>query len=116
MSKILCDRRHDSDAVAGGIDNHVAAACGGKSIFVDIGSTRWDLDFRERVQEANGETDILLAVSGPEWTGTRRRQGNGGREGRKARRKLTPPTLIPRFPRRFGSCSRPPAASEGEHG
>lgn len=76
MPKIVVSyRRQDSEAITGRIRDRLANHYGDQSVFMDIDSIPFGADFRERVSEALQETDILIAVIGPKWTGVQK----GGR-------------------------------------
>jgi TIR domain len=70
MTKIILSyRRADSDAIAGRIRDKLASHYGDDSVFMDIDSIPFGLDFREHVKTALLENDILIAVIGPKWIG-----------------------------------------------
>lgn len=76
MPKIIISyRRSDSDAIAGRIRDRLAAHYGERSIFMDIDNIPFGADFREHIQNAIVQNDLLLAVVGPQWVG----QSEGGR-------------------------------------
>ena len=62
-------RRADSDAIAGRIRDRIAAHFGDESVFMDIDSIPFGFDFREHIQEALAQNDILVAIIGPKWLG-----------------------------------------------
>jgi hypothetical protein len=66
---ILSYRRADSDAIAGRIRDKLTSHYGDASVFMDIDSIPFGLDFREHVQEALLQHDIVLAIIGPKWVG-----------------------------------------------
>src|SRR5437868_6321074 len=66
---IISYRRADSDAIAGRIKDRLLSHFGDGSIFMDIDSIPFGLDFRDQIQEALAENDILVAIIGPKWTG-----------------------------------------------
>src|ERR1043166_7102331 len=66
---ILSYRRSDSDAIAGRIRDKLVSRYGDASVFMDIDSIPFGLDFREHVQAALRENDVLLAIIGPKWRG-----------------------------------------------
>jgi hypothetical protein len=66
---ILSYRRSDSDAIAGRIRDKLVSHYGDDSVFMDIDSIPFGLDFREHVKTALLENDILIAVIGPSWIG-----------------------------------------------
>ena len=76
MPKIIISyRRSDSDAIAGRIRDRLATHYGERSIFMDIDNIPFGADFREHIQNAIIQNDLLLAVVGPQWAG----QSEGGR-------------------------------------
>jgi TIR domain len=76
MPKIVISyRRQDSEAITGRIRDRLANQYGNESIFMDIDSIPLGADFREHIAQALRETDVLIAVIGPKWTGVQR----GGR-------------------------------------
>ena len=76
MPKIVISyRRQDSEAITGRIRDRLANQYGEQSVFMDIDSIPFGADFRERIGEALRQTDILIAVIGPRWTGVQK----GGR-------------------------------------
>jgi hypothetical protein len=75
MAQIIVSyRRADSDAIAGRIRDRLANHFGENSIFMDIDSIPFGIDFRDHIQEALRQNDILIAVIGPKWLGL----GKGG--------------------------------------
>jgi TIR domain len=76
MPKIIISyRRQDSEAITGRIRDRLANQYGNESVFMDIDSIPFGADFREHIGEALRETDVLIAVIGPKWTGVQK----GGR-------------------------------------
>jgi len=70
MSKIfLCYRRHDSIGVAGRIYDRLRAHFGSDAVFMDIDSIPFGDDFREHIDAAVGQCDVVLAVIGTKWAG-----------------------------------------------
>jgi hypothetical protein len=66
---IISYRRADSDAISGRIRDRLANHFGDDSIFMDIDSIPFGVDFREHIQEALAQNDILIAIIGPKWLG-----------------------------------------------
>jgi hypothetical protein len=66
---LISYRRNDSDAITGRIRDRVAGHYGDHSVFMDIDSIPFGLDFRKQVQEALQQNDVVLAIIGPQWTG-----------------------------------------------
>ena len=67
-------RRADSDAMAGRIRDRLAHHFGERSVFMDIDSVPFGIDFREHIQETLSHNDILVSIIGPRWIGS----GKGG--------------------------------------
>jgi hypothetical protein len=69
MPKIAISyRRTDTDAT-GRIYDRLVQRYGRETIFRDIDRIRFGVDFRKAVNEALNDTDILLAIVGPNWRG-----------------------------------------------
>jgi hypothetical protein len=66
-SIILSYRRSDSDVIAGRIRDRLAGHYGDESVFMDIDSIPFGLDFREHIKNALAQNDILIAIIGPSW-------------------------------------------------
>jgi peptidoglycan hydrolase-like protein with peptidoglycan-binding domain len=64
-------RRDDSGVITGRIFDRLATHFGRDSIFRDIDSIPPGADFREHINHVLDESDILLAIVGPKWLGTR---------------------------------------------
>jgi uncharacterized protein (TIGR02594 family) len=62
-------RRADSEAITGRIFDRLAAHYGKDAVFRDIDNIPAGEDFRDRIKEALQNSDILLAIVGPKWTG-----------------------------------------------
>jgi hypothetical protein len=70
MAKVFISyRREDSAGVAGRIFDRLRAHFGDDSIFMDIDSIPFGEDFREHIDAAVGQCDVVLAVIGPRWSG-----------------------------------------------
>ncbi|MGH6736942.1 MAG: DUF805 domain-containing protein [Methyloceanibacter sp.] len=65
---ILSYRREDTSWIAGRIHDRLKSHYGNDSVFMDIDSIPFGLDFREHIQESLENCDILLAIIGPDWT------------------------------------------------
>ena len=73
MAKIAISyRRTDSD-VTGRIFDRIVQRYGKDSVFRDIDNIPFGIDFRKVVQDALRGTDVLIAIVGPNWRGTRKR-------------------------------------------
>jgi hypothetical protein len=66
---LISYRRADSDAIAGRIRDRVAGYFGDDCVFMDIDSIPFGMDFRQQVQNALLQNDIVLAIIGPKWMG-----------------------------------------------
>src|ERR1044072_2786319 len=70
MPKIVISyRRSDSAATAGRIRDRLAAQYGDQSIFMDIENIPFGADFRTHIRDTLLQSDVLLAIVGPEWVG-----------------------------------------------
>ncbi len=68
MTKIVISyRRQDSDAITGRIRDRLVTEYGVDSIFMDIDSIPFGIDFREHIAGVMKNSDILIAVIGPNW-------------------------------------------------
>jgi len=67
---ILSYRRSDSDAIAGRIRDRLVRDYGEHSVFMDIDNIPFGTDFRQHIQNAILQNDVLLAVVGPNWIGS----------------------------------------------
>jgi len=73
MAKLsISYRRADSEAITGRIFDRLSAHYGKDAVFRDIDNIPAGEDFRERIKEALQNSDILLAIVGPKWTGPAR--------------------------------------------
>src|SRR6266851_2451181 len=73
MPKIVISyRRLDSEAIAGRIRDRLAGHYGAESIFMDIDNIPFGTDFREHIRQVLTQTDIVIAIIGPRWTGAGR--------------------------------------------
>jgi TIR domain len=69
---VLSYRRADSDAIAGRIRDRLAGHFGDSAVYMDVDSIPLGIDFRDHIQQALAECDLLLAIIGPRWVGHRR--------------------------------------------
>ncbi|MFI5460112.1 MAG: toll/interleukin-1 receptor domain-containing protein [Isosphaerales bacterium] len=70
MSKIfLSYRRQDSAALAGRIYDRLCTHFGSDAVFMDIYSISFGVDFREQIDAAVGQCDLVLAVIGTNGPG-----------------------------------------------
>ncbi len=68
MPKIFVSyRREDSLAGTGRIDDRLVAHFGRDSVFRDVDTIDFGVDFRQRLSDAVGVCDVLLAVIGEHW-------------------------------------------------
>jgi len=75
MAKIVISyRRADSEAVTGRIRDRLVSHYGQDSVFMDIDSIPFGIDFRDYIKDALDRTDVLIAVMGDQWIG---RQSSG---------------------------------------
>jgi TIR domain len=65
-------RRSDSAAITGRIRDRLADYYGADAIFIDIDSIPLGIDFRQQIQEAITKNDLVLAVIGPKWIGSKK--------------------------------------------
>src|SRR5689334_21318044 len=73
MPKILVSyRRSDSEQITGRIFDRLSQHYGKPSIFRDIDSIPPGIDFRDYINDALKETDVLLVIVGPKWLGSKR--------------------------------------------
>jgi TIR domain len=68
---VISYRRDDSDAIAGRIRDRLTQRFGETAIFMDIDSIPFGMDFRSQIASALSETDILVAVVGNNWLGSK---------------------------------------------
>lgn len=68
-------RRADSEHIAGRIDDRLAGYFGRDSVFIDIDTIPFGVDFRTHLQEAVAQCDLLLAIIGEHWTDIRHADG-----------------------------------------
>ncbi len=76
MPKIFISyRRDDSEDVTGRIHDRLKAHFGHEEVFIDIDTIPFGVDFRQHLQKAVGQCDILLAVIGDRWLDIRHQEG-----------------------------------------
>jgi hypothetical protein len=68
-SIIMSYRRTDSEAISGRIRDRLAARYGADSVFMDIDSIPFGVDFRQHINRVVKDSDLIIAVVGPEWAG-----------------------------------------------
>jgi hypothetical protein len=69
---VISYRRADTDAIAGRIRDKLANYFGESSIFMDIDSIAFGVDFRREILKALSNTDLLVVVIGHKWAGAGR--------------------------------------------
>jgi hypothetical protein len=62
-------RRTDTEVVTGRIRDNMAMRFGESSIFMDIDSIPFGLDFRDQIRAALDKSDVVLAIIGRGWSG-----------------------------------------------
>jgi TIR domain len=68
MSRILLSyRRADTAAILGRIFDRLVAEFGKQSVFMDIDNVPIAKDFREYVNSQIAQSNIVVAVMGPQW-------------------------------------------------
>ncbi|WP_134495881.1 toll/interleukin-1 receptor domain-containing protein [Microvirga pakistanensis] len=73
MPKIVISyRRSDSKATAGRIRDSLAREYGEDCVYMDVESIPSGDDYRTHIQRAITDADLLVAVIGPRWRGSRR--------------------------------------------
>lgn len=70
-------RREDSSYIAGRLHDRLAAALGPERIFRDVDAMKPGVDFTERIGDAVGSCEALLAIIGNDWLSAR--SAHGGR-------------------------------------
>jgi hypothetical protein len=70
MPKIAISyRRSDSSAISGRIFDRLVGHFGTDAVFMDIDNIPLGIDFRTHIHETLQQTDVLVAVIGPNWLG-----------------------------------------------
>ena len=78
MSKLVISYRRSSyDAIVGRIRDKLVAHYGDDAVYMDVDNIPYGIDFRQHINAALNEGDVVIAVIGPKWLGPIR--------GRKAR-------------------------------
>src|SRR5271163_2713968 len=65
-------RRDDSGAITGRIFDRLVGYYGRESVFRDIDNIPLGVDFRQQINSILDQSDIVLAIVGPQWIGPRR--------------------------------------------
>jgi hypothetical protein len=63
-------RREDSGIITGRIFDRLANHYGKNAVFRDIDNIPAGVDFREQIDETLGQSDVVLAIVGPQWVGS----------------------------------------------
>ena len=72
MAKIAISyRRSDSQDITGRISDRLVQHFGKDTVFRDIDSIPPGADFRQHISHVLDESDMLLAIVGPRWLGSR---------------------------------------------
>jgi len=69
MKIVISYRWADSDVIAGRIRDRLAAHYGDDAVFMDVNSIPFGRDFRQYIQEALAQSDVLIAIVGLQWLG-----------------------------------------------
>ncbi len=78
MSKIVISYRRSSyDAIVGRIRDKLVSHYGDEAVYMDVDNIPYGIDFRQHINKALNEGDVVIAIIGPKWLGPIR--------GRKAR-------------------------------
>ena len=64
-------RRGDSGIITGRIFDRLVSHYGKNAVFRDIDNIPAGVDFRERIDETLNQSDVVLAIVGPRWLGSR---------------------------------------------
>ncbi len=76
MPKIFISyRRDDSEHISGRLHDWLGPHFGRDNVFFDIDNIPFGVDFREHLDAAVGQCDILLAVIGEQWLDARYQEG-----------------------------------------
>jgi len=76
MAKVFISyRRGDSADVTGRIYDRLEARFGHESVFMDVDTIPQGVDFREHIERAVGQADVVLVVIGPGWLAAADRDG-----------------------------------------
>src|SRR5215813_3855466 len=70
MSKIVISyRRSFYDAIAGRIRDKLAGHYGDDAVYMDVDNIPFGIDFRDHINQALSEGDVVVAIIGPKWQG-----------------------------------------------
>jgi len=67
MKVFISYRRDDTGAMAGRIYDRLCSEFGRESVFMDVDTIPFGVDFREHIDSAVRQADVLLAVIGEQW-------------------------------------------------
>ena len=71
MPKIVVSyRRSDTGPIAGRIFDRLGTQYGAESVFMDVDSIPFGVDFRDHIQRELSLCDVLVVIIGPRWMGT----------------------------------------------
>ena len=76
----LSYRRSDSMAITGRIFDRLAAHFGSDAIFIDIDDIPFGVNFRHHIDNTLRQSDVLVAIVGPQWLGPAATRGDRIRE------------------------------------
>ena len=77
MPKIFISyRREDTEGHTGRIYDHLEAKFGSDTVFMDVDSIPFGVDFRKHLSDAVNDCDILLVVIGDRWLDARAEDGS----------------------------------------
>jgi hypothetical protein len=71
--KIIVSYRRSDSAMAGRIFDRLVQRFGKTSLFIDIDNIPFGGDFRKHIDDALKSSDLLIALVGPKWVGSRER-------------------------------------------
>jgi len=69
--KIIVSYRRSDSAMAGRIFDRLVQRFGKTSLFIDIDNIPFGGDFRKHIDDALKSSDLLIAIVGPKWLGSR---------------------------------------------
>jgi uncharacterized RmlC-like cupin family protein len=72
---VLSYRRDDARGVAGRIFDRLVATYGKENVFIDVDTIPAGVDFRAHLHNVLNNCDVMLAVIGPRWRGSRAKYG-----------------------------------------
>jgi len=63
-------------AIAGRIFDRLVSHCGAETVFMDIESIPFGTNFRSHIDDALKDCDLLIAIVGPRWLGSRQEESS----------------------------------------